>query len=78
MGYDAFGLPAEQYAIQTGQHPALTTDINIKRYREQLDKLGLATTGIARYVPATPNTITGPNGLSSKCLSIGITTKHKS
>lgn len=40
MGYDAFGLPAEQYAIQTGQHPALTTDINIKRYREQLDKLG--------------------------------------
>jgi leucyl-tRNA synthetase len=40
MGYDAFGLPAEQYAIQTGQHPALTTNINIKRYREQLDKLG--------------------------------------
>jgi leucyl-tRNA synthetase len=40
MGYDAFGLPAEQYAIQTGQHPAITTDINIKRYREQLDKLG--------------------------------------
>ena len=40
MGYDAFGLPAEQYAIQTGQHPALTTDKNIKRYREQLDKIG--------------------------------------
>ncbi len=42
MGYDAFGLPAEQYAIQTGQHPALTTDKNIKRYREQLDKIGFA------------------------------------
>ena len=42
MGYDAFGLPAEQYAIQTGQHPAVTTDRNIKRYREQLDKIGFA------------------------------------
>jgi len=40
MGYDSFGLPAEQYAIQTGQHPSVTTDINIKRYREQLDQLG--------------------------------------
>ena len=40
MGYDSFGLPAEQYAIQTGQHPAITTEQNINRYREQLDKLG--------------------------------------
>ena len=40
MGYDAYGLPAEQYAIQTGQHPAKTTETNIKRYREQLDKIG--------------------------------------
>lgn len=40
MGYDAYGLPAEQYAIQTGQHPAVTTSKNIKRYREQLDKIG--------------------------------------
>jgi len=40
MGYDAFGLPAEQYAIQTGQHPAITTKKNIARYREQLDKIG--------------------------------------
>ena len=40
MGYDAYGLPAEQYAIQTGQHPAVTTEQNIKRYREQLDKIG--------------------------------------
>jgi leucyl-tRNA synthetase len=40
MGYDAYGLPAEQYAIQTGQHPAVTTEKNITRYREQLDKIG--------------------------------------
>lgn len=40
MGYDAFGLPAEQYAIQTGQHPEVTTEQNISRYREQLDKIG--------------------------------------
>ena len=42
MGYDAFGLPAEQYAIQTGQHPAITTEQNIKRYREQMDKIGFS------------------------------------
>ena len=42
MGYDAYGLPAEQYAIQTGQHPAITTEQNIKRYREQLDKIGFS------------------------------------
>ena len=42
MGYDAYGLPAEQYAIQTGQHPAITTENNINRYREQLDKIGFS------------------------------------
>jgi len=42
MGYDSFGLPAEQYAIQTGQHPAITTANNINRYREQLDKIGFS------------------------------------
>ena len=42
MGYDAYGLPAEQYAIQTGQHPAITTINNIDRYREQLDKIGFS------------------------------------
>ena len=42
MGYDAFGLPAEQYAIQTGQHPAITTEENISRYRDQLDKIGFS------------------------------------
>lgn len=42
MGYDAYGLPAEQYAIQTGQHPAITTDKNIDRYKSQLDKIGFS------------------------------------
>ena len=42
MGYDAYGLPAEQYAIQTGQHPEVTTNENINRYREQLDKIGFS------------------------------------
>ncbi len=42
MGYDSFGLPAEQYAIQTGQHPAITTEANIQRYRQQLDQIGFS------------------------------------
>ena len=42
MGYDAYGLPAEQYAIQTGQHPEKTTSVNIARYRSQLDKIGMS------------------------------------
>ncbi len=42
MGYDAFGLPAEQYAIQTGQHPEITTEANIRRYREQLERIGFS------------------------------------
>src|SRR3990172_2295533 len=42
MGYDSFGLPAEQYAIQTGQHPSITTENNIARYREQMDKIGFS------------------------------------
>jgi leucyl-tRNA synthetase len=42
MGYDSFGLPAEQYAIQTGQHPAITTEENVARYRDQLDKIGFS------------------------------------
>jgi leucyl-tRNA synthetase len=42
MGYDAYGLPAEQYAIQTGTHPAVTTEKNVARYREQMDKIGFS------------------------------------
>ena len=67
MGYDAYGLPAEQYAIQTGQHPAITTVNNINRYREQLDKIGFSSTGTVKSVPATRNTITGHNGRSRRC-----------
>ena len=42
MGFDSFGLPAEQYAIKTGQHPKIITDLNINRFKEQLNKLGLS------------------------------------
>jgi leucyl-tRNA synthetase len=55
MGYDAFGLPAEQYAIQTGQHPAVTTKINIARYREQLDKIGFCYDWDREILTCEPN-----------------------
>ena len=48
QGYDSFGLPAEQYAIQTGQHPAKTTEENINRYREQLDRMGFLLIGVVK------------------------------
>lgn len=72
MGYDAYGLPAEQYAIQTGQHPAVTTAANIARYREQLDKIGFRSTGIVRYVRVNLDIITGHSGLSRKCSTASI------
>jgi leucyl-tRNA synthetase len=55
MGYDAFGLPAEQYAIQTGQHPSVTTKKNIARYREQLDKLGFCYDWDREILTCEPN-----------------------
>ncbi|MGB5666818.1 MAG: class I tRNA ligase family protein, partial [Maribacter sp.] len=55
MGYDSFGLPAEQYAIQTGQHPAITTETNIKRYREQLDKIGFSFDWSREVRTSSPN-----------------------
>ena len=61
MGYDAYGLPAEQYAIQTGQHPAITTINNIDRYRVSVS------TGAAKYVRANRNIIIGRNGHSRRC-----------
>lgn len=67
MGYDAYGLPAEQYAIQTGQHPAITTVNNINRYRQQLDKIGFHSTGTVKFVLVSLVIITGLNGLSRKC-----------
>ena len=55
MGFDAFGLPAEQYAIQTGQHPAITTYKNIARYREQLDKIGFSYDWSREVITCDPN-----------------------
>ena len=55
MGFDSFGLPAEQYAIQTGQHPAVTTAQNIARYREQLDKLGFSYDWDRQIVTSDPD-----------------------
>jgi leucyl-tRNA synthetase len=55
MGYDSFGLPAEQYAIQTGQHPAVTTEQNIARYREQLDKIGFCYDWSREVRTSSPN-----------------------
>ena len=55
MGYDSFGLPAEQYAIQTGQHPAITTETNINRYRDQLDKIGFSFDWSREVRTSSPN-----------------------
>ena len=73
MGYDSFGLPAEQYAIQTGQHPALTTEANIATYRRQLDQIGSRSTGAARCAPARPIITSGRSGSSCSCSIPGIT-----
>jgi leucyl-tRNA synthetase len=65
MGYDAYGLPAEQYAIQTGQHPAITTENNINHYREQLDKIGFCFDWDREIRTCDPATTTGRSGPSS-------------
>jgi leucyl-tRNA synthetase len=64
MGYDAFGLPAEQYAIQTGQHPAETTRKNIETFRRQLKALGSRSTGRASSTRRTRSTTAGRSGSS--------------
>ena len=71
MGYDSFGLPAEQYAIQTGQHPAITTEANINRYREQLDKIGFSFDWSRKYVPPIPIITNGHSGYLSNFLILG-------
>ena len=63
MGYDAYGLPAEQYAIQTGQHPAITTVNNINRYREQLEKSASLLIGTVKYVLVNQDITIGLSGL---------------
>ncbi len=55
MGYDSFGLPAEQYAIQTGQHPSITTKANIARYRDQLDKIGFSFDWDREVITSSPD-----------------------
>ncbi|MBW3545524.1 MAG: class I tRNA ligase family protein, partial [Bacteroidetes bacterium] len=55
MGFDAFGLPAEQYAIQTGQHPAITTEQNINRYKEQLKNIGFSFDWSREFATADPD-----------------------
>ena len=77
MGYDSFGLPAEQYAIQTGQHPAVTTEQNINRYREQLEQLGFCYDWSERCAPATPRTTVGRSGFLGSCSRVGTTPKPK-
>ena len=68
MGYDAYGLPAEQYAIQTGQHPEITTVANINRYREQLDKIGFSFDWDREVRTCATLSITiGLSGLSRRC-----------
>ena len=78
MGYDAYGLPAEQYAIQTGQHPEVTTKKNIARYREQMDKIGFSYDWNREILLAIPNIINGRNGHLSRCSTvITATTKNR-
>lgn len=67
MGYDAYGLPAEQYAIQTGQHPAITTVNNINRYREQLDKIGFSFDWNREIRTCEPEYYHWTNGHSKRC-----------
>ena len=64
QGYDSFGLPAEQYAIQTGKHPAKTTKNNISRYRDQLDQMGFLLIGVEKYKHQVLIFTNGPNGFS--------------
>ena len=66
MGYDAFGLPAEQYAIEHGIHPAVSTENNIENFRRQLDN-----TGVVRYAPAIRNIINGRSGSFSRSSTAG-------
>jgi len=72
MGFDSFGLPAEQYAIKTGQHPALTTKNNIKRAPWDFHTIGTRRSG-----PVTRIITSGPNGSSSNYLTAILTSKNK-
>ena len=68
MGYDSFGLPAEQYAVSTGNHPNGFTEQNIETFSKQLKELGLTMTGPRCWLPVTRSSISGPSGFSSSCI----------
>jgi leucyl-tRNA synthetase len=70
MGWDSFGLPAEQFAIQNNQHPDVFTQRNIANFKNQIQSLGLSPTiGAKRSPRAIPNTTSGPSGFSFRCSS---------
>ena len=73
MGYDAFGLPAEQYAVQTGQHPRVTTEANIATMRRQLRALGLGHDPRRSVATTDPRTTAGRSGSSCRSSTPGTT-----
>lgn len=75
MGFDSFGLPAEQYAIQTGQHPAITTEQNITRYIEQLKNMGFSFDWSRKSEHLMHRIISGRSGFLCNYLILGITRK---
>ena len=78
MGWDSFGLPAEQYAIRTGTHPAISTQANIDTYRRQPPfSLALAMIGIGKLQPVIPHIINGLNGFLPNFMRKGLPTKLK-
>ena len=77
LGYDAFGLPAEQYAIQTGTHPRVTTEANIANMRRQLAMLGLGTIRAAPWPPRTRSFTSGRSGSSCRFTTRGSTTSSR-
>jgi hypothetical protein len=77
MGFDAFGLPAEQYALEHGIHPAVSTADNINNFKRQLGNIGFSTTGVARYKPAIQNIIVGRSGSSYRFSIAGLIVKKK-
>ena len=77
MGYDAYGLPAEQYAIQTGQHPAITTEQNITTIASSLTRLVSHSTGTVRCAHATRAITTGHSGHSRRCLAVSSATNAR-
>lgn len=77
LGFDAFGLPAEQYAVQTGTHPRTSTEANMVNMKSQLRYWAWATTSAGRSPRSTPSTTSGPSGSSSRSSTPGTTTRRR-